>query len=155
MAQAATVRGVDVKLRNPWGTFGLLIVTIGIYHLFWYYRVNRELRDYGGSAGGVPNPLEVSPGVAVLATTLGWYLIVPPFVSEWRFFRRIGRAQELAGMHDPISHVTGFLLWLLGAILFPIETIYAQTHLNRLWEHELAEEQARRIGIRGETPLRA
>src|SRR5919201_1491727 len=135
MAQPAQVRGANVKIRNEWGVFGLTLITLGIYYLFWYYATNRELRDFG-RAFPDEKRLDISPGLALLAVTLGGFLIVPPFVSEWRTFRRIGVAQELAGLHDRISHVLGFVLYLIALFFFPIETVYAQHHLNRLWRHE-------------------
>ncbi len=54
-------------------------------------------------------------------------MIVPPFVSQWRFYKRIGRAQELVGLEDRISHVTGFLLFLVALFLLPFEIVYAST----------------------------
>jgi hypothetical protein len=141
VAEAATIRGANVKIRRPWGTFFLVIVTLGIYYLVWYYKTNRELRDYG---------IEVSPGVALLAITLGGLLIIPPFVSVWRFFKRIREAQLRADLDRPISHVTGFVLYLIALIFLPFEAVYAQHHLNRLWRHELEEESKVRLGMRGE-----
>ena len=73
MAEAATIRGANVKIRRPWGVFFLVLVTLGIYYLVWYYKTNRELHDYG---------IEVEPVVSLLAITLGGLLIIPPFVSE-------------------------------------------------------------------------
>ncbi len=148
MARAATFRGIQVKIRRPWGVFLLTVVTFSIYYLFWYYAANRELRDFGYAACPDEMRLAVSPGGALLAITLGGFLIVPPFVSEWRTFRRIGIAQERAGMHDRISHVTGFLLYLVALVLLPFEIVYAQYHLNQLCEHELAEDEKRSLGMR-------
>jgi len=52
--------------------------------------VNRELRDAEG--------VDVSPVVALLAITIGWLLIVPPFVSWYRTFQRLQQAQQRAGL---------------------------------------------------------
>ena len=142
MAEIVAIRGNRAKLRRPWAVFGLSLITFGIYYIVWYYKVNRELRDIGR--------IDVSPGVALLAITLGAFLIIPPFVSMWRFFKRIQRAQEAAGVEQPISHVMGFVLYLVAVILLPVETWYAQYHLNRLWQHELDEEGRRSAGMRGE-----
>ena len=38
----STFRG---KRRSPWGVIGLTFLTLGIYHLYWWYEINRELRD--------------------------------------------------------------------------------------------------------------
>jgi hypothetical protein len=141
VAQSAAVRGANVKIRHRWGVFFLVLITFGIYYLVWYYKTNRELRDFG---------IEVRPGLSLLAITFGGLLIVPPFVSEWNYFKRIARAQEIAGLEQRVSHVTGFLLYLLALILLPFEAVYAQHHLNRLWRHELGEEEKREQGMRGE-----
>ena len=37
MAEELSVRGVDVKIRNPWLVLLWAIVTLGIYYLVWYY----------------------------------------------------------------------------------------------------------------------
>ena len=37
----------EAKVRNLWIVLLLLVVTLGIYYLYWYYAINRELRDYG------------------------------------------------------------------------------------------------------------
>jgi hypothetical protein len=137
-----TIRGKPAKIRRPWGAFLLAVITLGIYYLVWYYKTNRELRDVAG--------IDVSPGVATLAISLGAFLVIPPFVSTWRYFRRIRKAQDAAGVGHPISHVTGFVLFLIALVFLPVELPYAQYHLNRLWRHHLDEETKRQSGMRGE-----
>jgi Domain of unknown function (DUF4234) len=39
--------GATAKIRNPWLVALFSLITIGIYYLFWYYFVNREMADYG------------------------------------------------------------------------------------------------------------
>ena len=144
MAETVTIRGRPAKIRRPWGVFLLALITFGIYYIVWYYKTNRELRDVVG--------IDVRPGIALLAITLGSFLVIPPFVSMWRFFKRIRQAQDAASVSHPISHVTGFLLYIVAVFLFPVETPYAQHHLNRLWQHELEEEGKRQAGMRGAPP---
>jgi hypothetical protein len=148
MARKVEVRGAgSAKIVHPAVAFLLAIVTFGIYYLFWYGIRNAELNDFGEAASpGSENELRVSPLVAILAITLGWLLIVPPFVSQWRFYKRIGRAQELAGLEHRISHVTGFLLFVVALFLLPFEVAYAQHHLNRLWEREAELGERREVG---------
>ena len=140
MAETVQITGVPVKIRRPWGVFFLVIVTLGIYYLVWYYKTNKELQLY----------TDVRPGIALLAITLGGFLIIPPFVSEWRYYKRILSAQEQTGTPDPISHVLGFLLYLLALILLPFEAVYAQYHLNKLWRHVRGEEERANLGMRGQ-----
>jgi len=152
MAETVDVRGLEVKLRRPWVAFLLAIVTLGIYYLYWYYVLNRDLNDYGERLERGENPLRVRAGIALLAITIGWLLIIPPFVSVWRTMGRIKRAQELAGVEDKINHVLGFVLFLIALIFFPVEIPYAQSHVNKVWQREAEEGAKRGLGMRGVAP---
>jgi len=95
MAERVRVRDTHVKLRNPFLVFVWSLLTLGIYYVVWYYKVNRELRDAAGAV--------VSPLVALLAITLGWIVLVPPFVSWYRTFTRIGNAPRTSGARQTRS----------------------------------------------------
>ena len=125
MAEPVQVRGTTVKIRNPLLVFLWSLVTLGIYYVVWYYKINRELRDAAG--------VDVSPGVALLAVTLGWIVIVPPFVSWYRTFQRIVEAQRAAGLAAEASPILGFILFVIAVFLVPVEVVYAQDELNKLW----------------------
>jgi hypothetical protein len=134
MAEQVSVRGVDVKIRNPWLVFLWAIVTLGIYYLVWYYKVNRELRDYG-RATGTPE-LGDSPLTSLLAITVGWLIVIPPFVSMYRTFGRIATAQHVAGVGREASPVLGLVLFFVALIFLPVELPYAQIELNEVWRRE-------------------
>ena len=53
MAEEVTIPGSSssAKIRNPLGVVALTFVTLGIYFWFWYYYVNRELKDFGEAHG--------------------------------------------------------------------------------------------------------
>ena len=154
MARKLEVQGAGtVKVIHPAVAFLLAIVTLGIYYIFWYGIRNSELNDFGAAASPGENQLAVSTFGAILAITIGGLLIVPPFVSQWRFYKRIARGQELVGLDDRISHVTGILLYTLAFFLLPFEVAYAQHHLNRLWEREAQREERRRMGVASEPPV--
>jgi hypothetical protein len=125
VAEQVQVRATPVKIRNPFLVFVWSLVTIGIYYVVWYYKINRELRDACG--------VDVSPVVAVLAVTIGWLVIVPPFVSWYRTFDRIAAAQREAGLTTQASPVLGFILFVIAVFLLPVEVIYAQDELNKVW----------------------
>ncbi|MFL5920997.1 MAG: DUF4234 domain-containing protein [Gaiellaceae bacterium] len=148
MARKVEVRGAGtVKVISPAIAFLLAIVTLGIYYIFWYGIRNSELNDFGAAASpGNENELAVSSFWAIVAITIGGLLIVPPFISQWRFYKRIGRGQELVGLEHRISHVTGILLFALALILLPFEVAYAQHHLNRLWEREIEQAERESVG---------
>jgi hypothetical protein len=113
-----------VKIRNPFLVFLWSLVTLGIYYVVWYYKINRELRDAAD--------VNVSPVVALVAVTIGWLVIVPPFVSWYRTFKRISDAQGAAGVTEA-SPILGFILYVVGVFFLPVEVIYAQDELNKLW----------------------
>jgi uncharacterized protein DUF4234 len=142
--------GGHAKVRNLWLVALLLVVTLGIYYLFWYYWIRRELRDFGR----VTDPVlaSIGPGMGVVAMTFGWYILVPPFVSAWRTVKHVKRAETLGGIQEAhsINHALGFMLFVLGFLLFPVEVFYLQLHLNRLWRHVRDEELKRGEGMRGE-----
>jgi len=141
-----------VKLRNLWVVALLLIVTLGIYYLVWYYKVKRELRDFGGQHDATLG--SIRPWMGVLAMTLGWYVLVPPFVSAWRTLRHVRIAEALGGIQSQhsINHTLGFVLFILGFLLFPVEVFYVQTHVNRLWRHGIVEQDKHGLGMRGYAP---
>jgi len=146
------LRGVEVKTRRLWFVFFCAIGTLGIYYWVWYYRVHSELRRFA-TAMPVGERIElhdIDPMQSALAVSIGSWLIVPPFVSQWRFYKRIRQAQELAGVqeHERINHALGFGLFLLAFILLPFEIAYAQHHLNRLWGRVEVEEEKAALGMR-------
>ncbi|MCZ2527937.1 DUF4234 domain-containing protein [Streptomyces sp. HB2AG] len=111
------------KTRGPVAVWLLTLVTFGIYYLVWYYKINRELRDFDPS-------IKSSPGVSLLAITLGGVLIVPPFVSLANTAGRIRRAQSLAGQAESCSGLVGILL----CFVFGTTPIYYQGALNQVWK---------------------
>jgi hypothetical protein len=121
-----TITGSEAtaRIRNPWAVFVLAIVTFGVYYLYWYYQANRELKDFGVGR---------RPVVSVLAVVPGVLLLVPPFVSWWRFLGRLRQAEVRAGTPGRIDHGLGIVLYVLGVFLLPIELIYTQQHLNDVW----------------------
>ena len=43
--------GTTAKIRNPLGVIGLTLITLGIYFFFWWYFINREMKDLGQARG--------------------------------------------------------------------------------------------------------
>jgi hypothetical protein len=129
MAEQVRVGSTTVKIRNPFLVFLWSLLTLGIYYCVWYYKINRELRDAAS--------IDVSPIMALLAVTIGWLIIVPPFVSWYRTFDRIATAQRSAGLPEA-SSVLGFILFLIAVVFLPVEVLYAQDELNKVWRSRAA-----------------
>jgi hypothetical protein len=70
----------------------------------------------------------VSPGLALLAVTLGAILVVPAFVSIYKTGQRIADAQRAAGVGASCNGVIGIaLVFVLG--LYPL---YYQAEMNKI-----------------------
>ena len=122
MADLVTVNGIGFKRRNPWGVFGLTIITLGIYGIVWYYKINNELKNYG---------IENDPTVATLAITIGAFVIVPPFVSLYKTADRILQAQDRANASE---HIVPVLALLLAVVVAGFHLPYYQSQLNKVWD---------------------
>jgi hypothetical protein len=120
--------GSNAKIRNPLGTVALSIVTLGIYYLFWWYFINREMRDLGRSRN---TDLGQNPTNSLLAMFPGWIIIVPALVTLWTTSARIESSQEAVGIDRRVSGPIVFILLLL---IGPVGIWYAQSELNKLWE---------------------
>jgi hypothetical protein len=123
-----TERGATAKIRNPWLVLLFTVITLGIYHLFWYYFINREMSDYGEAHN---TDIGMSPGMSVVAITIGGFIIIPPFVSIFRTGKRMRLTRRVA----EISGGSAGLYFLLSII--PIvnlfSSVYMQSELNAVW----------------------
>lgn len=114
-----------MRPRSPWWLAFWLIVTGGLWFFVWYYRCNRDLRDGAGIMTG--------PFLSLLAVTVGWGLVFPPFLSWWRTWARIREAQRAAGVENTVRPEPAFLLQLVVPVLLPLGALHAQVELNRAW----------------------
>ena len=124
-----TDRGRTAKVRHPWAVPLLSVITLGIYYLVWYYKINREMSDWGEQ-----NKVDIglSPGMSVLAVTIGAFLIIPPFVSIWGTGKRMQLAQRCAGVHGG-SGLLWFILHMIPVVSL-LAPVYLQYQLNKVWE---------------------
>jgi hypothetical protein len=131
MAEIVTIDGSDAtyKLRSPVWVAVWTLVTCGIYGIVWTYKVARELRDYGRARG---YDLGQSPGMTLLAVTLGALIIVPALVAWYRLAKRVQGAQRIAGP-EPVN---GWIALLLYLVFFPAFPAYLQSGLNSVWRWE-------------------
>lgn len=99
------------------------LITLGIYHLVWWYKINREARDFDPRT-------EAKPFLSLLALLIGWIVIVPPFVSVYRTGRRIEQMQYGAGLPPTCNGWIGLIL----SFFFGLHALYYQMELNKIWE---------------------
>jgi Domain of unknown function (DUF4234) len=131
MAYEMKIRGTEheVKVRNPWAVALLPIVTLGIYHFVWWYKINKELKAYGEAKG---YDLGQNPTNSLLALVPGFLIVVPPLVSYWRGTKRVQGASKIAG-REPVS---GWIALILYLLISPGMWAYLQVSLNNVWEQE-------------------
>jgi hypothetical protein len=151
-AVEVNVGSAVVKLRRPWVVGALSLIPF--YWVFWYYAVNREMRDFGRARGDVDLG-ETKPWLSVVAVTIGSILVVPNLISECRAVLRVEACERLAGTPRTSSVLIFVLLvgaWLAGLAIgfmglslpllavclvglsaFIAATVLLQRRLNGLW----------------------
>lgn len=130
MAEVVQIQGAEgtAKIRHILAPALLPFITLGIYFWYWWYQINREMRDYGRAKGS--NELGTSPGTSLLAVTLGLLVIVPALVSIWNTTKRVQAAQRLAGV-EPLN---GWIALILFVVITPAFDAYLQSGLNSVWK---------------------
>ena len=137
-----------LKIRNPWGVLGLSLITLGIYAYFWWYFINRELRDVGQTRA--TKELGTTPGVSTLAYVTGSFLLVVPLI--WTVIttsQRVRRAQRLAGSDSQLNPWIATPLWIFTLTLGGL--VYTQAHLNRAWRTGVLTSDAGQLEAAGLT----
>jgi hypothetical protein len=121
--RGTTGQGLVGKHRNPFLVWLVWpFITLGIYHLYWWYKINDEARRLDPS-------ITVNPVMSLLALFPGSVIIVPPFVTVYRTGERIRSMQRAAGTDANVLPVVGLLLmFVLG-----LYALYYQVNLNGIW----------------------
>ncbi len=134
MAQEISIAGTGstAKVRNPIAVAVLVVVTLGIYLVVWWYFINRELADYGRAKG--TDELGDNPALSTLALFPGALVIVPALWTTVTTFQRVQAAQRLTG-ESPINGWLGLVLYL---VLSPAMYGYMQSGLNGVWKGQSA-----------------
>jgi hypothetical protein len=129
--------GHTAKIRHPVAVPVFIFITLGIYGLYWWYQVNREVVDLGRARNVVG--LGDNPTPSLLAVFPGALVIVPPFVSLYNGVKRFQRAQEttlgeatLNGWIVLVLIVASFIVGITALIM----PGYIQSELNKIWERQ-------------------
>lgn len=114
--------GLQMKRRNPWAVWlGLPLITLGIYHLVWYYKIHHEMGEFD------PRRRVPDIGPVLVLIFLSW-TIVAPLISYYNCGNRIANAQRAAGLTVTCAPIVGMLLMLV----FGFGSFYYQDQLNRV-----------------------
>ncbi len=116
------------KLRNPILVAIFVVLTLGIYQIFWWYFVNREMADYGRQRG--TKELGDNPTKSTLALFPGALIVVPAVWTTVTTFQRIQAAQRLNGQ----TPINGWLGLVLAIVIIPALYGYMQSGLNSAWK---------------------
>jgi len=111
--------GQPGKVRSPAGGWFLALITLGVYFLFWYHHLNKEVRDFDPA-------IKVSPGIAVLCL----FVPVVNLVSIYNTGGRIRQAQAAAGAPPSSSGLVGMLL----TFVFGLDLPYYNAQANLAWQ---------------------
>jgi hypothetical protein len=122
--ETVTIQGQTYPKRSPLVVLGLVLITLGIYGFYWYYKVNEEIKRYTGDQ-------TISPSRSLLAVIPGFLLIVPPFIAYYNTANHVMRMEQQRGI---TSHISPALVVVLGIIFGFAIPPYVQEHLNRVWD---------------------
>ena len=117
---------LEPKQRNPIWVAVFSLITLGIYFLYWWYQVNKEMAAYGRAKG---IDLGDSPAKSVLAIIPGALIIVPAIMTTYNTYKRGQTAQQAAG----VQPLNGWIALLLILVFSPAAYAYLQSELNKVW----------------------
>jgi hypothetical protein len=131
----------NAKIRSPLAVAIFSVITLGIYVVFWWYFINRELADYGRARN--TNELGDNPAMSTLALFPGALIVIPALWTTVTTFQRVQAAQRLTGK-TPINGWLGLVLYL---VFFPAFYAYMQSGLNSAWKPEPSVAEAQPVAV--------
>ena len=91
-----------MQQRNILLWYLLSVVTLGIGGLVWYYKLNSDSKQLAQNKAW-------SPGLSVVAVTIGALIVIPPIVSMWGTWSRVREATGLDGLSAGIQFCLIFI----------------------------------------------
>jgi hypothetical protein len=106
-------------IRSPWAVWSLSVLTLGVYYLVWYVKLNKEIAN--------------AAGVDVTVGTVGLWLSQCVPIANWvslaRTAQRLRTALELAGAETSVSAGRT----ICASLWFGSHVRYLQRRTNDLW----------------------
>jgi len=112
--------------RSPWGVWWLSTLTLGVYYLVWYVRLNKEIARVAG----------VDVTVGTVGLWLSQCVPIASWVSLAHTAQRLRTALDRAGAEPSVSAART----VMASLWFWSHTRYLQRRANELWR--ALEEQA-------------
>ncbi|HJR96868.1 MAG TPA: DUF4234 domain-containing protein [Actinomycetota bacterium] len=134
--ETVTIEGRSYAKRNPLVVLGLSFITLGIYFLYWYYKINDELRTF-------EHDESISPVRSLMAMLFGWLVIVPPFIAMYNTAKHVQDAEQRLSIQPQLEPALTIVILIFVAIG---NGIYVQEHLNRIWDRAAGQRGSERGG---------
>jgi hypothetical protein len=127
MSQSVTMPRLIGKIRSPWGVWWLTFLTLGIYYLVWYVKLNKEVARAAG------------PDIHVETFGLWFSQCVP--IAYWISLAHTTERLNTASHRNGTAPTASGGMAILGTFWFMSQTRYLQRRANASWrfmEHQQA-----------------
>jgi len=123
------------KIRHPVLVVVWTVLTLGIYSIYWWYQINREMVDLGKVRR--IEGLGDNATLSLLAYFPGSFVIIPAYVSLYNGSKRIQRAQgattQEVTLNGWIILVIALGSLLTGGLVGVLLPGYVQSEMNHVW----------------------
>lgn len=133
MAQEVPISGgpEQAKIRSVFAPALLPIVTLGIYLIVWWYKINKEMAELGRKHG--TTELGEKPINSLLAIFPGSLIVVPAIWTLITTYGRAKKAQQLTGVSES-NQMNGWIFAIAYLLISPVAFAYLQDGLNKVWK---------------------
>lgn len=101
-----------IKKRNLLGQVGLMIITFGIYSIYWFFKISEEMKYVG-------KDVEASPALWTV-------LLFIPFANFWSYYKFSELYEKVSS--DSFNKWLLFVLWIVFA---PAVWFIVQSEMNK------------------------
>lgn len=100
----------ELKIRSPFGVWGLTLISFGIYGLFWYAKTAAQIKAVNPN-----NPANVSGTSLVVWILFGFItLYIVPIINWFKLCASIKAEQQAAGLAPTFNTGVATLLCFLA-----------------------------------------
>jgi fatty acid desaturase len=108
-----------IKKRNLLGQVGLVIITLGIYAIYWFYKISEEMKFVGKDNQASP--------------ALWTVLLFIPIANIWVYYKFSELYEKISS--DRFNKWLLFVLWL---VFSPAVWFIVQTEMNKKADEQIA-----------------